>query len=1056
MTTGRPIAGMRDVRALFQVGSFVGMSDAELLERYVTGSGEMAEVAFAALVERHGPTVLHVCNDVLRDPHDAQDAAQVTFLVLAKCAGAIRRRNALASWLFGVARRVAARAKVEAARRRAHERRRAEMATREHDRRSRSPAMVESCAVLFEEIDRLSERHRSAIILCDLESLTHEQAAQRLGCPVKTVQGRLYRARELLRHRLTRRGVATTAGTLSAMLAHRTASAGPTAAWVEGTARAAAQLAAGQKAQQFLSAESAELFRSVLRAMTMTKLKIAAMGGFVVVAATTAVGTAMAWGRGDNPRVADRPPPNDVPPAAAAPLDPAAAQQQAQSNQRQVQNNLKQVGLAMENYREVHGRFPASATHGPDGKPLLSWRVAILPYLEERELYQSFKLDEPWDSPHNKPLLERMPRLFAPPGPLGQAPGNLTHFRVFVGEGTPFDGGQGARLEDISDGRDRTILVAEADEAVPWTKPDELPYAPEKALPPLGGGPRGNFLILMADGSVRTVSANFDVALLRRAITRNDKQPFDLDRLGTAEQLPAPPARKSGDDGKPSTTDQPRNRDAGQTGKSQPGDRILLSGRVLDPAGQPVAGAAVSFIRPAARIRGPHPRPPRRPESTAKSGPDGRFEIPVDRGQWDDVRSIPDRFGPQVRTFPLIAAVAPRYGPSWVLLPKPETRADVTLQLVKDEVPIEGRILDLEGRAVPGATVAAEEILATRGEDLTPVIKSGMLSDLPGEWKGLASSIAGLPQRLTSDREGRFRLAGIGRERVVSLRISGPKIQTGDIFVMTRLGFQAARQQFERPKLPIADNPSASAGPMVYPARFEHTVGPSKPIEGVVRDRATGRPLPGAVITTVAVYERDGNHAGWGNLGGGSAIADAQARFRIVGAPKSRDLGVHVFPPEGQPYLERMEHVGDTPGFAPIVHDVSLTRGITVRGRLIDQVSRRPVRGAVHYFVLGVNPRYDELRWSLALCQVPTDDDGSFSIVALDGPGLLAASANSDRFTKGVGVDRFNEAAKSLYNNWYVALPTDANPQFFDSLVELNLPADSSGVEHTIELIPSK
>ena len=131
-------------RALFQVGSFVGMSDAELLERYVTGGGGIAEVAFAALVERHGPTVLRVCNDVLNDPHDAQDAAQVTFLVLAKRAGAIRRRNALASWLFGVARRVAARAKVEAARRRAHERRRAEMATREHDRRSRSPAMGEA------------------------------------------------------------------------------------------------------------------------------------------------------------------------------------------------------------------------------------------------------------------------------------------------------------------------------------------------------------------------------------------------------------------------------------------------------------------------------------------------------------------------------------------------------------------------------------------------------------------------------------------------------------------------------------------------------------------------------------------------------------------------------------------------------------------------------------------------------------------------------------------------------------------------------------------------
>ena len=248
------------------------------------GAAEVAEVAFAALVERHGPTVFRVCNDVLDDPHDAQDAAQVTFLLLAKRAGAIRRRNALASWLFGVARRVAARAKVEAARRRAHERRRAEMATREHDRRSRVPVTGEPWAELFEEIDRLSEHHRSAIVLCDLEGLTHEQAARRLGCPVKTVQGRLYRARELLRHRLTRRGVTATAGMLGVALAQRTASAAPSAAWVQETARAAAQLAAGQGVERLLSAESARLFRHVLRAMTMTKLTIAALGGVVLAA----------------------------------------------------------------------------------------------------------------------------------------------------------------------------------------------------------------------------------------------------------------------------------------------------------------------------------------------------------------------------------------------------------------------------------------------------------------------------------------------------------------------------------------------------------------------------------------------------------------------------------------------------------------------------------------------------------------------------------------------------------------------------------------------------
>ena len=399
-----------------------------------------------------------------------------------------------------------------------------------------------------------------------------------------------------------------------------------------------------------------------------------------------------------------------------------------------------------------------------------------------------------------------------------------------------------------------------------------------------------------------------------------------------------------------------------------------------------------------------------------------------------------------------MVAEAPRYGPAWVVLEKPEARADLTLQLVRDEVPIEGRILDLEGRPVPGATVATDEIIATPGEDLTPVLRSGGRGDEPA--KRLAASVAGLPRTLTTDAAGRFHLAGIGRERVVFLRVSGSTIGSRGIYVMTRPASNAFPAQRERPKLPIADGPSAGAGPMVYPARFELAVGPTKPIEGVVRDRATGRPLPGAVIVPVTVYERDGNFEGWGGPDGSGTTADAQGRFRLAGAAKSRDLGVLVYPPEGQPYLERMERVGDSPGLAPTVHDVSLPRGIPVRGRLIDRASGRPVRGVVQYFLLEINPKYNELRSSLAVCRVLTGDDGSFSIVALDGPGLLAVAAHSDRFVSGVGVDGF-KVAKPL-NNSYNASPLNASPKAFDTLIELDLPADSAGVERTIELIPSK
>ncbi len=366
----------------------------------------------------------------------------------------------------------------------------------------------------------------------------------------------------------------------------------------------------------------------------------------------------------------------------------------------------------------------------------MSWRVAILPYLLENDLYQSFKLDEPWDSPHNKPLLERMPYLYASaPQRPGQAQGNLTHFRVFVGEGTPFEGGRGPRWEDFPDGLDRTILIVEADEAVPWTKPDDLPYAPDKPLPSLGKGPRGNFLAQMADGSVLFIPAKFDEVLLRRAITRNDKQPLDLDRLGSREPLPAPPKAKPSQDTSRSTTGPPGDRGVGQTGTSKTDDRILLSGRVLDPDGKPLAGGAVYFHRPLPFVWVPHPRPPRRSEPTATSGPDGRFQFLVDRAEWDDAGKQPRTFG-RLPCYPLIAAVVPRYGPAWVVLEKPEARADVTLQLVRDDVPIEGRILDLEGHPVPGATVTTDDIAATPAEDLTPSPQIGGTQGRAGEVPG--------------------------------------------------------------------------------------------------------------------------------------------------------------------------------------------------------------------------------------------------------------------------------------------------------------------------------
>jgi hypothetical protein len=193
--------------------------------------------------------------------------------------------------------------------------------------------------------------------------------------------------------------------------------------------------------------------------------------------------------------------------------------------------NLGQIGMGLEDYTKAHGRLPPPALVGPDGKPLLSWRVALLPYVGQQELYQQFRLDQPWDSPHNKKLLDHMPRLYGRPGvpapgaPAGALPGSNTVYRVFVGPGTAFEDPKGTPLSEIPDGVATTIAVVPADEQVPWTKPEELPFAPDRPLPSVAG------ITLLADGSVQVLLPAADEKARRALVTRNGGEKIDSARL---------------------------------------------------------------------------------------------------------------------------------------------------------------------------------------------------------------------------------------------------------------------------------------------------------------------------------------------------------------------------------------------------------------------------------------------------------------------------------------------------------------------------------------------
>jgi RNA polymerase sigma factor (sigma-70 family) len=293
---------LHQVRTLFGPGVAGALSDAELLDRFLSRSAAAedaalaAEAAFAALVARHGPMVLGVCRRALADPNDVDDAFQATFLVLVRRARSVRVGDSLGRWLYGVARRVAAKAQARS------ERARARSVPLEREPVASEPPAdrIELLAALDEEVSRLPEKYLAPVLLCDLEGLTHAQAAARLRWPVGTVSGRLSRARDLLRNRLVRRGMAPTAGSMVALLATEGARAAVSEPLAAATVQAATHLAMGSSSKAgvaSVSASALSLMNAVLHAAVMVKLKVAAAVLLVIAVA----GAALAAGIGVAP-----------------------------------------------------------------------------------------------------------------------------------------------------------------------------------------------------------------------------------------------------------------------------------------------------------------------------------------------------------------------------------------------------------------------------------------------------------------------------------------------------------------------------------------------------------------------------------------------------------------------------------------------------------------------------------------------------------------------------------------------------------------------------------
>ena len=284
---------IRQIRALHALGTTGGLTDPQLIDRFLESDGSNREDAFAAIVQRHGPMVLSVCHRMLTGSPDVEDAFQAVFFVLARKAGALRRVEGLKSWLYGVAVRTA-----KEARRRAAKLRRREGGVMDETRAISPPAdqRGDLLDVLDEEIDRLPRRYREAVLLCELDGASRQDAARRLELAEGTLSSRLARGRTLLRERLTKRGVMLGAGAISAQVSNSASAALPEPL-AYSTVQLALKFAAGEAIVGTVPGAVSSLAEGVLAMISAARLKsilitVATIGG------TACLTAGLAWSFG--------------------------------------------------------------------------------------------------------------------------------------------------------------------------------------------------------------------------------------------------------------------------------------------------------------------------------------------------------------------------------------------------------------------------------------------------------------------------------------------------------------------------------------------------------------------------------------------------------------------------------------------------------------------------------------------------------------------------------------------------------------------------------------
>ncbi len=465
---------------------------------------------------------------------------------------------------------------------------------------------------------------------------------------------------------------------------------------------------------------------------------------------------------------------------------------------------------------------------------------------------------------------------------------------------------------------------------------------------------------------------------------------------------------------------------------------VTVSGRVLDPGGKPVAGAKVFFARYILAGRDKPPLP-----ATVTSDAEGRFRLRVSRtGHQADHEKARWMRG-------AVVALAPGFGHSWVGADNAEALTNVTVKLVKD-VPIEGRVVDLQGRPIAGASVQVRSVgFRQDGGDLKGFVDALRAGQWPFGplWPGtrVGPALLGLTRPAVTGADGKFRLNGISGECLVGLRFAGPTIETTDVFALTRPGPTI--------RVPPKKDDLRPRTFVFHGSTFDHAAAPTRPIEGAVRDKDTGKPIAGVTIRarlSATLGPVDSNPYL-------DATTDAEGRYRLVGLSRESGHRLMVLPGPGQPYLPATRTLRAAPGLGPVTADFGLKRGVLIRGRVTDRETGRPVAALVRYGAFVDNPEARALR-DCEYIEVRTADDGSFTLLGLPGRGLLAAKAadleQEGRYVMAAGADRIKGPLFGEDN--YNTEPSAIDPREFNTLAEINPAGGAGSVVRDLVLDPGK